>query len=58
MVRNEESALQFNNKYAFPMPDYKNEESDVKFNVAAILREEKILKKKEEEEKKKLEDLE
>lgn len=43
--------------YWRPVPDF-SEPSDVKLNVAAILREDKKLKELEEAEKKKLHDLE
>lgn len=51
----EKSELQFNNKYCNPLKDFSKDKADVKYNEAAILREEHLIKKKEDEEKKELE---
>ena len=52
-----QSTLQFDNKYVTPLKDYSNIGADVKYNEAAILREENLIKKREKEEQKELERL-
>ena len=52
-----ESTLQFNNKYVNPPKDFSSIPADVKYNEAAILREEKLINQKQKEEEKELERL-
>ena len=45
-----QSTLQFNNKYVVPLKDFSKCEADVKYNEAAIIREEYLIDKKNKEE--------
>ena len=45
-----ESSLQFNNKYMNPLPNFNEKLADVKYNEAAIIREEYLIDKKNKEE--------
>ena len=45
-----EATRQFNNKYINPLPDFSQKEADVKYNEAAIIREEYLIDKKTKEE--------
>ena len=47
---NIQKSLQFNNKYAKPLKDFSKYNGDVKYNEAAILREEFLINKKNKEE--------
>ena len=50
-IENEKkSKLQFNNKYSIPLKDFSKCDADVKYNEAAILKEEYLLDKKNKEE--------
>ena len=44
------STLQFNNKYVVPLKDFSKYDADVKYNEAAIIREEYLIDKKNKEE--------
>ena len=52
-----ESTLQFNNKYVNPPKDFSSIPADVKYNEAAILREEKLINQKQKEAEAELERL-
>ena len=52
-----ESTLQFNNKYVNPPKDFSSIPADVKYNEAAILREENLINMKKKEEEAELERL-
>ena len=52
--KKEKSELQFNNKYQNPIKDFSKFPADVKYNEAAIIREEYLIEKKKKEEENEL----
>ena len=49
---------QFNKVHTRPMPNFEKKKGEIKFNAAAIIREEALLQKKQDEEEQVLKDFE